>query len=70
MLLVEDTFDTDDLDEHDGEADLLNLTVHGSGLRTDDELDAVIAAAGLVHRDTHLVGWGTTVHELVPADTH
>lgn len=70
VLLIEETFDTDDLDEHDGEADLLGLTNHGSGLRTAAELDAVISAAGLVLRATHTVGWGTTVHELVPANTH
>ncbi len=68
VLLIEDVFDTDDLDEHDGEADLLALTCHGSGLRTAAELDAVIARAGLVRRTTHTVGWGTTIHELVPAD--
>lgn len=67
VLLVEDLFDTDDLDEHDGEADLLALTVHGSGLRTAAELDAVIARAGLTRNSTHTVGWGTTVYELVPA---
>ncbi|HMR48997.1 MAG TPA: siderophore-interacting protein [Arachnia sp.] len=68
VLLIEDVFDTEDLDEHDGEADLLALTVHGSGLRTAAELDAVIARAGLTTKATHTVGWGTTVHELVPAD--
>ncbi len=69
VLLIEELFDTDDLDEHDGEADLLGLTVHGSGLRTAAELDAVIARAGLVRTATHTVGWGTDVHELVPAET-
>ncbi|WP_112134321.1 SIP domain-containing protein [Glycomyces dulcitolivorans] len=68
VLLVEDLFDTDDLDEHDGEADLLALTVHGSGLRTAAELDAVITSAGLARLTTHTVGWDTPVHELVPAD--
>ncbi|WP_433826424.1 SIP domain-containing protein [Actinoplanes sp. CA-015351] len=67
LLLIEDLFDTDDLDEHDGEADLLALTVHGSGLRTAAELDAVIARAGLVRAAQHTVGWGTTVHELIPS---
>jgi NADPH-dependent ferric siderophore reductase len=67
VLLVEKTFDTDDLDEHDGEADLLALAVHGSGLRTEAELAAVIADAGLTCTQTHTVGWGTTVRELVPA---
>jgi NADPH-dependent ferric siderophore reductase len=67
VLLVEDLFDTDDLDEHDGEADLLALTVHGSGLRTGTELDAVITRAGLARNAAHTVGWGTTVHELAPS---
>lgn len=70
VLLVEDLFDTDDLDEHDGEADLLALTVHGSGLRTAAELDAVIARAGLQRCVTHTVGWGTTVHELTRPNPH
>ncbi|QYN36927.1 SIP domain-containing protein [Pseudonocardia sp. DSM 110487] len=68
VLLIEETFDTDDLDEHDGEADLLALTCHGSGLRTDAELDAVITRAGLVRNTIHAVGWGTRIHELVPAN--
>lgn len=70
VLLIEEIFDLDDLDEHDGEADLLALTVHGSGVRTAAELDAVIACAGLARTTTHTVGWGTTVHELAPADAH
>ncbi|MBT0770015.1 siderophore-interacting protein [Kineosporia sp. J2-2] len=70
VLLVEDVFDTDDLDEHDGEADLLALTVHGSGLRTAAELDDVISRAGLRRSLTHTVGWGTRVLELVPGQQH
>ena len=70
MLLIEETFDADNLDEHDGEADLIALTAHGSGLRTAAELDSLIAQAGLVRSATHTVGWGTTVHELVPAGIH
>ncbi|GAA2274551.1 hypothetical protein GCM10009853_030670 [Glycomyces scopariae] len=71
VLLVEETFGTENPDvhgpdEHDGEADLLALAVHGSGLRTAAELDAVIAAAGLTCARAHTVGWGTTVRELVP----
>ncbi len=65
VLLIEEVFDTDELDDHDGEADLLALTCHGSGLRTAAELDAVITRAGLVRSTTHTVGWGTTVHGLV-----
>ncbi|WP_394618752.1 SIP domain-containing protein [Lentzea sp. JNUCC 0626] len=70
VLLIEEVLDPAALDEHDGEADLLGLTAHGSGLRTAAELDAVITRAGLVRTTKHTVGWGTTVHELVPADTH
>lgn len=69
VLLIEEVFDTDDVDEHDGEDDLVALTCYGSGLRTAAELDAVIARAGLVRSATHTVGWGTTVHELMPAGT-
>ncbi|MCC6437336.1 MAG: SIP domain-containing protein, partial [Acidimicrobiales bacterium] len=69
VLLIEEVFDTNDLDEHDGEEDLVALTCHGSGLRTATELDAVISQAGLVRTTTHTVGWGTTVHELVKAGT-
>lgn len=68
VLLVEETFELDDLDEHDGEEDLVNLTVHGSGIRTPDELAAVITNAGLLRRTTHTVGWGTEIHELVRPD--
>jgi NADPH-dependent ferric siderophore reductase len=68
VLLIEEFLDTEDLDEHDGEADLLALAVHGSGLRTATELDDVISRAGLEQRAAHTVGWGTTVYELVPVD--
>ncbi|MFD3380973.1 MULTISPECIES: SIP domain-containing protein [unclassified Streptomyces] len=67
VLLIEDVFDTDDLDEHDGEEDLIGLVCHGSGLRTAAELDAVIARAGLTRRSARTVGLGVTVHELVRA---
>lgn len=69
ILLLEDTFDLEDLDEHDAEADLLALTRHGSGLRTEVELASVIAQAGLRHRTSHTVGWGTTIRELTPPQT-
>ncbi|QNP65103.1 siderophore-interacting protein [Streptomyces genisteinicus] len=65
VLLIEEVFDTDGLDEHDGEEDLIGLVCHGSGLRTPAELDAVIATAGLTRRSARTVGLGTTVHELV-----
>lgn len=67
VLLIEEVLDVEDLDEHDGEADLLALTVHGSGLRTAAELDDVIARSGLVRSATHVLGTGTAVHELRPS---
>lgn len=69
LLLIEEVLDVDDLDEHDGEADLLALTVHGSGLRTAAELDAVIIRAGLARSATHTVGQGTALHELTRSTT-
>ncbi|MFF8480410.1 SIP domain-containing protein [Streptomyces antibioticus] len=65
VLLIEEVFDTDALDEHDGEDDLIGLVCHGSGLRTAAELDAVVARAGLTRRAAHTVGLGATVHELL-----
>ncbi|WP_062437947.1 siderophore-interacting protein [Herbidospora daliensis] len=67
VLLIEDVFDVDALDEHDGEEDLIALASHGSGLRTAAELDAVIARAGLTRGSAHTVGLGVTVHELLPS---
>ncbi|GAB2604999.1 SIP domain-containing protein [Kribbella endophytica] len=64
LLLVEATFDLDELDEHDAELDLMRLTLHGSGYRTEDELEAVIAAAGLTMIEKSLVGWGNTLRVL------
>nr|WP_272954686.1 siderophore-interacting protein [Kribbella sandramycini] len=66
LLLVEATFDPSELDEHDAELDLLRLTLHGSGYRTKDELEAVIADAGLTVVETSLVGWGNTLRVLAP----
>ncbi|MBW0114775.1 siderophore-interacting protein [Pseudonocardia abyssalis] len=65
VLLIEDLFDTEQLDEHDGEADLLALTRDGTGLRTEDELRAVVALAGLREAGTRAIGWGTVLRELV-----
>ncbi|MGW6442864.1 SIP domain-containing protein [Lentzea sp. NPDC055074] len=66
LLLVEDTFDPAELDEHDAERDILQLTLHGSGYRTEAELDAVIASAGLTVVQKSLVGWGNTLRVLAP----
>lgn len=67
VLLIDRTFDLAALDDHDGEEDLIALTREGGGLRTDAELDATIAAAGLSTSGRRTVGWGTTLRELVPA---
>ncbi|MEU4164964.1 siderophore-interacting protein [Actinoplanes sp. NPDC026670] len=66
VLLVEDVFDPDELDEHDAERDILQLTLHGSGYRTEEELEAVITGAGLKVIQTSLVGWGNTLRVLAP----
>ncbi|WP_405061191.1 SIP domain-containing protein [Kribbella sp. NBC_01505] len=66
VLLVEDTFDPAELDEHDAERDILQLALHGSGYRTEDELQAVIAGAGLIVIAKSLVGWGNTLRVLAP----
>ncbi|MEV6281561.1 siderophore-interacting protein [Kribbella sp. NPDC051770] len=66
VLLVESTFDPDELDEHDAELDILRLTLHGSGYRTADELEAVIADAGLRLIEKSVVGWGNTLRVLAP----
>ena len=66
VLLVEDTFDPAELDEHDAERDIMQLTLHGSGYRTENELEAVIAGAGLTVIATSLVGWGNTLRVLAP----
>ncbi len=60
------TYDTDRLDEHDGEADLIALTRDGTGMRTPDELHTVIADAGLHMVGTETIGWGLTLRELAP----
>lgn len=66
LLLVQSTFDADQLDEHDAEYDLLNLALHGSGHRTPAELAAVINDAALEITATENVGWRLAVHTLTP----
>lgn len=67
ILLVEDIFDTSDIDEHDAETDLLNLALYGSGHRTQAELDAVITGAGLRRTSSETVGWEAVLQVLMPA---
>ncbi len=62
IILLENIFDVEELDEHDSEADLLHLTLHGSGHRTQAELDALLADAGLITVATETIGWGDTLH--------
>lgn len=64
VVLLEDTLDEAELDEHAAEEDLLLLALGGGGLRTPSELDALIAAAGLVPVGTETVGWGHTLRVL------
>lgn len=66
VLLVEDTFNLSELDEHDAEADLLALTRDGSGLRTDEELQSVIESSGMLITGSENIGWGSTLHRLTP----
>lgn len=63
LLLLEETF-AEQLAEHDAEADLIALTRDGTGLRTEDELRAVIDAAGLRLVAVHRIGWGTSFYQL------
>ncbi|OUZ11152.1 hypothetical protein BHE97_04675 [Aeromicrobium sp. PE09-221] len=67
ILLLEDTIHDTELDEHHAEADLLDLTLHGTGRRTDAELEAIIVAAGLRTATTETIGWGHTLRTLAPA---
>jgi len=65
VLLVQESFDESDLDEHDAEADLLALTLHGSGHRTAGELESLVAASGLRVESSEVFGWGSTARVLV-----
>ncbi|GEM_PF-768145 len=67
ILLLEDTQGIDHAegpDEHDAEADLLNLTLTGGGFRTVTELETVIADAGLKFTAAEVVGWGSVLRTL------
>ncbi|WP_231955185.1 siderophore-interacting protein [Occultella aeris] len=66
VLLLEDLFEDEALDEHHAEHDLLALTRDGTGLRTPPELRSVIESAGLTITAVHTIGWGTPLHELTP----
>lgn len=70
LLLFDEALDLDELDDHDAEADLLNLTLHGSGYRTDAEIEALVAEAGLAVAASEPVAWGDRLRTLVPAQRH
>ncbi|QCQ89783.1 siderophore-interacting protein [Rhodococcus sp. SGAir0479] len=63
VVLVTDLLDPETADDHDTEADLLKLCLHGSGLRTEAELSALIADAGCGTARFGALGWGSTVVE-------
>lgn len=65
VLVFEETLDVDDVDDHEAEIDLLNLTVHGSGFRSDAELEALVADAGLRTAEAEQCAWGM-LRTLVP----
>lgn len=58
VLVFEDLLAPDLADEHDYERDLELLAVHGGAARTEPELDALAAAAGLRRTARESVGWG------------
>lgn len=64
VLVVESPLDESSVDDHVFEEDLLNLTVYGTGHRTDAENRDLIATAGAELVDTRTVGWGSTVYHL------
>jgi NADPH-dependent ferric siderophore reductase len=66
VLVLEDVMHTDEIDEHEAEADLLQLAMHGSKLRTAEEYQQVFTAAGLATESTEIVGWGNTLRVLAP----
>ncbi|MFT3944299.1 MAG: siderophore-interacting protein [Ancrocorticia sp.] len=69
VLLIEHTFDLNDLDEHDCETDLQGLTRDGGGIRTDAELEAVIEQAGLRIGRQRPVARMFTLRELLPVQS-
>lgn len=64
VIVLEDVFDVEELDEHAAEADLLNLALHGSGHRTDSELRSLFERAGLQLSEVRTVGWGHSLYLL------
>jgi hypothetical protein len=66
VLVIDHPLDEKSADEHPFEEDLKQLVLHGTGHRTDAEHRALFDRAGLLLRDTRVVGWGFTLYELRP----
>jgi NADPH-dependent ferric siderophore reductase len=66
VLVYDESLNGEVLDEHETENDLLSLTLHGTGVRTKAEQEAIFAAAGLAVEGVETVGWGATLYRLVP----
>ena len=64
LLLLEDVLDPTAATGCDYEADLVEFSLGGGGIRTDDEFLAVFQQAGLRLRGRHAIGWGRTLFEL------
>ncbi len=67
VVLVTDVLDPQTTDDHATEADLLKLCLHGSGVRTEAELSALITDAGFAAPRFGALGWGSTVVEFARA---
>ncbi|NLE82063.1 MAG: SIP domain-containing protein [Rhodococcus sp.] len=63
VVLVTDVLDPQTTDDHETEADLLKLCLHGSGQRTEAELSALVAESGCGTPRFGALGWGSTVVE-------
>lgn len=66
LFVHEERLNPDEADEHEAEADLLNYTLHGTGVRTDAELRMLFDAAGLEVENAETFGWGSTLYRLSP----
>jgi hypothetical protein len=52
--------------DHDYEDDLLDFALSGGGMRDEDEHRELFARAGLTVSSRETIGWGHTLHALVP----
>ena len=66
VIVYDESLNGEDLDEHETENDLLSLALHGTGVRTKAEQEAIFAAAGLAVEGVETVGWGAALYRLVP----